>query len=150
MIGGPAIGGLIIARYGIVTTFLVDFASYVLSLIALLSLSHIPKPLVKTDLSTFASLKVGFRYAASRQELIGTYVVDFVAMIFGMPTALFPAIAQTHGGVKVLGLLYAAPAIGALGISLLSGWTKNIKYHGIAIALAATFWGVSIVFFVFS
>ena len=44
------------------------------------------------------ALRQGFRYAASRQELIGTYVVDFVAMVFGMPMALFPAIAEQLGG----------------------------------------------------
>ena len=147
MIGGPAIGGLIIAHFGIVTTFLVDFATFAISLIALLSMTHIPRPEGKHDDSTFASIKTGLKYALSRQELIGTYVVDFVAMIFGMPTALFPAIAQSFGGAKVLGILYAAPAIGALVISFFSGWAQQVKRHGQAIAYAAIFWGVSIIFF---
>lgn len=147
MIGGPALGGLIIASAGIVATYLVDVASFTISLTALLLMSNIPKPENVSDDSTWTSLKQGFRYAFSRQELVGTYVVDFVAMIFGMPTALFPAIAMSFGGAKVLGILYAAPAVGALVISFLSGWTKHVKRHGFAIAVSATLWGVAIIFF---
>jgi MFS family permease len=110
-------------------------------------MTHIPKPQSVRDDSTWTSLKQGFRYAFSRQELIGTYVIDFTAMIFGMPTALFPAIAQSFGGVKVLGILYAAPALGALAISFFSGWTKYIKRHGLAIAVAAAGWGLAIIVF---
>lgn len=148
MIAGPAIGGLIIAHYGVVTTFIVDFASFLISLIALILMTHIPKPdNHQEDESTFASIRKGFQYAMSRQELIGTYVIDFVAMIFGMPTALFPAIAVTYGGAKTLGLLYAAPAVGAVVISFMSGWANKVKRHGAAIAIAAILWGVSIIFF---
>lgn len=157
MIAGPAIGGLIIANKGIVVTYWVDVASFVISLTALLLMTHIPKPETVHDDSTWSSLKSGFRYAFSRQELVGTYVVDFIAMIFGMPTALFPAIALAFDGVKVLGvvcsapavvgILYSAPAVGALLISFFSGWTRHIKRHGLAIAIAATLWGVAIIFF---
>jgi MFS family permease len=147
MIVGPAIGGLIISYFGLVTTFMVDFISFLISLAALLMMSRIPKPKPSYDASTWSALRQGFRYATSRQELVGTYLVDFVAMIFAMPMALFPAIAQFHGGAKILGLLYSAPAVGALFISLFSTWTKHIKRHGMAVALAAALWGVAIIFF---
>jgi MFS family permease len=147
MIAGPAIGGLIIAHFGVVTTFLVDFASFIISLIALLLMTHIPKPAMTAVESTWRALKSGFYYAISRQELVGTYWVDFIAMIFGMPMALFPAIAESYGGAKTLGLLYSAPAVGALLLSFFSGWTKQIKRHGVAIAIAAALWGVAIIFF---
>lgn len=147
MIGGPALGGVLIASAGLVVTYLVDLATFVISLMALLMMTHIPKPQNVRDDSTWVSLKQGFRYAFSRQELVGTYVIDFVAMIFGMPTALFPAIAESFGGAKVLGILYAAPAVGALVISFVSGWTKHIKRYGVAISISATLWGVSIIFF---
>lgn len=147
MIGGPALGGVLIASTGIVTTYLVDVASFAVSLSALALMRNIPKPQQMRDDSTWVSLKQGFRYALSRQELVGTYVVDFVAMIFGMPTALFPAIAMSFGGAKVLGILYAAPAVGALILSFVSGWTKHVKRHGVAIAISAVLWGVSIIFF---
>ena len=149
-IAGPAIGGIIVASMGIVATYLVDFLSFAISLTALLLMTHVPSPLAARDLSTWTSLKVGLRYAISRQELIGTYVVDFIAMVFGMPTALFPAIALSFGGPKELGMLYAAPAVGALFISFFSGWTTAIKRHGMAIAVAATLWGISIICFGFA
>ncbi len=148
MIVGPAIGGLIIAHFGVVMTFLFDFASFFVSLIALLLMTHIPKPDgQEEDESTFQSVKKGFRYAFSRQELIGTYIVDFVAMVFGMPNALFPAIALSYGGVKTLGLLYSAPAVGSLVISFFSGALIKIKRHGAAVAITSMLWGVSIIFF---
>lgn len=147
MIVGPAVGGIIIATLGIIDTYLIDFFTFAFSLMALLLMSHIPKPKANLDQSTWSALKSGFQYATSRQELMGTYFVDFVAMIFGMPLALFPALAQMHGGAKTLGLLYSTPAVGALIVSLLSGWTKRIERHGLAVAVSAGLWGVAIIFF---
>lgn len=147
MIGGPAIGGILIAVFGVAATYLADVLSFSISLIALLLMTHIPKPQVVQDESTIVALKNGFKYAFSRQELVGTYVVDFIAMIFGMPTALFPAVALSFGGASSLGMLYSAPAVGALIISLFSGWTHQVKYHGKAIAIAAGFWGLAIMAF---
>ncbi|MBV9576735.1 MAG: MFS transporter [Gammaproteobacteria bacterium] len=147
MIGGPALGGLIIAYFGMVTTYLVDAASFVISLTTLFLMTHIPKPNAKSDDSTWSALKQGFNYACSRQELLGTYFVDFIAMIFGMPMALFPAIAMSFGGAKVLGTLYSMPAVGALIVSFFSGWVGRVKYHGRAVAIAAMLWGVAIVLF---
>ncbi|MCD6040085.1 MAG: entS [Gammaproteobacteria bacterium] len=147
MIAGPAVAGLIIAHFGLVVTFSVDFASYFISLMTLVMMKGIPRPQVTQDLSTFSSLKKGLQYAVSKQELLGTYALDFVAMVFGMPMALFPAIAESFGGVKTLGLLYAAPAVGALIISFCSGWAARVKHHGVAIAIAALLWGIGIIFF---
>lgn len=147
MIAGPAIGGLIIAHFGLFVTFAIDFSTFIISLIALLLMRGVPKPDVVADQSTWAALKQGISYAVSRQELLGTYFVDFIAMIFGMPMALFPAIAEMHGGVKVLGMLYSAPAVGALFISFASGWTKHVHRQGVGVAIAAMLWGVSIIFF---
>ena len=89
----------------------------------------------------------GLAFARSRPELIGTYVVDIVAMFFGMPEALFPAIAENMGGPTVLGLLYSAPAFGVLLATATSGWTGQVRRHGLAVLLAATVWGVAIVGF---
>jgi len=146
-IAGPALGGVLIASSGLVVTYMADVFTFVASLMALILMTNIPKPEAVSDDSTWAALMQGFRYAVSRQELIGTYVVDFIAMIFGMPTALFPTIALSFGGAKVLGLLYLAPAVGALVISFYGGWATHFKRHGIAIAVAAAFWGVAIIGF---
>jgi hypothetical protein len=147
MIGGPALGGLLLASHGIVLTYLLDFTTFAISFIALSQMRNIPKPTGSRDESTFQALAQGVKYAVSRQELIGSYVVDFIAMIFGMPMALFPAIADAHGGAKVLGMLYTAPAVGAMFISLFSGWTSRIKRHGAGIAVSAFIWGVAIIGF---
>ena len=146
-VGGPALGGILISRYGIAITYLLDFFSFLVPLFAIYLIRGIPKPVSRAEESTWTSLKNGFQYAATRQELLGTYFVDFAAMIFGMPSALFPALAQSFGGVKTLGLLYSAPAVGALAISCFSGWVKHIKRQGIAVAWAAVFWGIAIIFF---
>lgn len=147
MIGGPALGGILIASQGLVMTFMADFISFMVSLVTLLMMSNIPKPPSVLNESVLVSLKKGFRYAFSRQELVGTYVVDFIAMIFGMPTALFPAIALSFGGPTMLGMLYSAPAVGALIFSVFSGWAVHVKRHGAAVAISAVLWGVAIIFF---
>lgn len=147
MIAGPAIGGVLIASLGLVVTYFVDVATFIISLAALFMMRVIPKPKAGNDISTWHALKQGFQYAFSRQALVGTYLIDFIAMVFGMPMALFPAIAQSFGSVEVLGMLYSAPAVGALIISFFSGWVQHVHRHGLAIAISATLWGVAIIFF---
>jgi MFS family permease len=146
MIAGPALGGLLIASVGLPATYLFDLATYALSYVAIRLIRRVPPP-ESAEKPTLRSIAEGFRYAKSRQELIGTYVVDFVAMVFGMPLALFPALSQRLGGPRALGLLYAAPAMGALVASLTSRWTKSVHRHGLAVMLAATAWGLAIVVF---
>src|SRR5207302_4208576 len=69
---------------------------------------------------------------------------------FGMPMALFPAIAQSLGGPTVLGLLYAAPAAGSFVFSATSGWTSRIHRHGMGVVVAAVIWGLAIIGFGFA
>jgi MFS family permease len=70
-------------------------------------------------------------------------------MIFGMPSALFPAVAdrQFDAGAEVVGFLYAAPYAGALVASLLSGWMGQIHRQGVAVAIAAACWGLALIGF---
>ena len=79
------------------------------------------------DRPSLAATREGLRYAWSRQELVGTYFVDFLAMVFGMPLALFPAISDRFGGVSVLGWLYAAPAAGVLAASFGGRLASRVK-----------------------
>jgi MFS family permease len=148
MIAGPALGGLLIASLGLPATYGADALSYLIAL-ACLALIRAAPPAEGGERPTLAAVAEGFRYARSRQELIGTYVVDFVAMVFGMPLALFPAMSESLGGPDVLGLLYAAPAVGALLASLTSRWTPRVHRHGLAVMLAATVWGLAIIAFGF-
>ena len=149
MIGGPALAGVILEAAGPLGpawVYALDAGSYAVSLLTLWLLRAPPRSAEAVTPSLGAVVE-GLRYAASRQELLGTYVVDMVAMIFGMPMALFPAIADQLGGARVLGWLYAAPSIGALVMTLFSGWAGRIRRHGVAITISAGLWGVAIVGF---
>jgi MFS family permease len=145
MIGGPAVGGVLIATAGLPATYALDVATFVVSLVALRFMRAAP-PLPDAERPSLGGIAEGFRYARSRQELIGTYGVDMVAMFFGMPNALFPAFAvKLGGGPGTLGLLYAAPAVGSLLATATSGWVSRVSRHGAAVCVAAVGWGVGIV-----
>ena len=146
MIAGPALAGVLVAVVGLPVTYLVDVATFLVGLVCLLLMKAVPPP-VDAARPSLRRVVEGFRYARSRPELIGTYVVDIVAMLFGMPMALFPAIAQGLGGPSVLGLLYAAPAAGSFLFAITSGWTRRVHRHGMGVIVAATLWGVAIIGF---
>jgi MFS family permease len=149
MIAGPAIGGVLVGTAGAVAAFGVDAASFLASLACFVAMRSVPPP-DDAEAPTWRSIVEGVRYARSRQELIGTYVVDFVAMVFGMPLALFPALAAGRLGGAALGPLYAAPAVGALVVSLTSRWTLQVHRQGLGVMVAAAVWGVAIIGFGFS
>ena len=146
MIAGPALGGVLIAVAGLPVTYLVDVATFLVGLSCLALMRAVPPP-GDAERPSLRRVFEGIRYARSRPELIGTYLVDIVAMLFGMPMALFPAIAQGLGGPKVLGLLYAAPAVGSFMFYATSGWARRIHRHGMGVIAAATIWGVAIIGF---
>jgi MFS family permease len=145
MIGGPALGGGLIAAIGLPATYGFDVVTFAVSLGALRLMRAVPPP-PDAERPSLRGIAEGFRYARGRPELLGTYGVDMVAMFFGMPNALFPALAvELGGGATLLGLLYAAPAVGALLATTTSGWVSRINRHGAAVCIAATGWGVGIV-----
>jgi MFS family permease len=146
MIVGPAVAGVLLAGGGLTFTFGVDLVTFALSLLALGAMNAVPRP-DDAERPSVRRILDGLRYARSRPELIGTYVVDMAAMFFGMPMALFPAIAHRYGGAEALGALYAAPSVGAFLATLTSGWTVRVHHQGRAILVAATAWGMAIVIF---
>ncbi len=150
-VGGPALGGILIAAAGVPWTYGIDLVTYAASLAALRALPRIP-PSEGVERPSLGSIMEGFRYLRTRQSLLGIFAVDTSAMIFGMPTALFPAIALTRlgGGATTVGYLYAAPYAGALIGSLASGWTSRVRRQGIAVTVAACAWGVAITGFGFT
>ncbi|MBC7931241.1 MAG: MFS transporter [Rubrivivax sp.] len=148
MIGGPALGGLLITTAGPTAAYSIDFVTFAASLVALALIRAVPPP-IGADAPSLRSIMEGLRYARSRPELLGTYLIDINAMFFGMPMALFPAIAEGFGGASV-GLLYAAPAFGMMCVTLTSGWTRRVQRHGLAVALAAGGWGLAIIAFGFA
>ncbi len=146
MIAGPAVAGLLLAAFGLPITYLIDVGTFVVGIVCLYLMRAIPPP-ADAERPSLRRIVEGLRYARSRPELIGTYLVDIIAMFFGMPTALFPALAQSFGGPSVLGLMFAAPAVGAFLFSATSGWTSRVHRHGMGVIVAAVLWGVAIIFF---
>src|SRR5918996_4950824 len=95
-------------------------------------------------------LTTSTRYVSGRpiKVVLATFLVDSNAMVFGMPSALFPAIGERlGGGAATVGYLYAAPYAGALVCSLLSGWTGHVRRQGLAVLVAAGTWGAAIAVF---
>jgi MFS family permease len=86
---------------------------------------------------------VGVRYAVSRRDLLGSYLADLAAMIFAYPNAMLPFLAEQLHAPWSTGLMFAAPSAGAFAVSATSGWMPGIRRHGLAIALAASGWGLA-------
>jgi MFS family permease len=147
-VGGPALGGILIASVGVPATYGIDLGTYAASLVALYLLPRIP-PTGDVARPSVRAIADGFRFLKGRQALIGIFVVDTNAMIFGMPSALFPALAEHEfgGGATTVGYLFAAPYGGALVGSLLSGWTSRTRRQGLAVTVWASVWGAAIVGF---
>ena len=145
MIAGPSLAGVLISIFGVSAGFILDIATYFLSLIILIRVKSVP-PIEISENPSFSSLVAGVKYATSRKDLMGTYLVDLAAMFFAMPTALFPFWAEQVGAPWALGLFYAAGTIGSILVTVTSGWVKNYTKHGRAIFLAALGWGVAITF----
>ena len=146
MIAGPAFAGVLLAGAGLEVAYAVDAATFAVSLGALGLMRAVPPP-PEAERPSLRRVVEGLRYARSRPELIGTYAVDMAAMFFGMPMALFPALAERYGGSAALGALYAAPSVGAFLATVTSGWTGRVSRHGRAITVAAALWGLAIVGF---
>src|SRR6266700_3714052 len=108
------------------------------------------RPAPDADRPSLRGLAEGLRYAKCRPDLLGTYLIDIGAMFFGAPYAVFPQVAAGLGGPAVLGLLYAAPGIGSMAVSLTSTWTRHVYRHGRAIALAVCGWGIAIAAFAYA
>jgi MFS family permease len=144
-VAGPAVAGIVIATLGLGAAYGLDALSFAVSFALLARMRPVPP----TDAAPVGLSRIveGLRYAKSRPDLLGSYAVDWLAMLFGMPSALFPAIASAYGGATVLGFFYAAPAFGAMLVSATSGWTARVSRYGRAIIISAAVWGLAIVAF---
>lgn len=148
MVAGPALAGLLLAGWGTVGAYLFDFVTFAA---ALFFLARVPRdsigpvPNAQERPHLLADLKEGLRFAWARPELMGTYIVDIVAMAFAFPIALFPAMAVAYGHTESVGWLLSAMSVGALVIGLFSGWAGKVRRHGRAVVIAAAVWALGIV-----
>jgi MFS family permease len=153
---GPLLGGAVIGTSGVKAAYAVDVLTALVAVYAAWRLPAIP-PLPGNDgevasvrgRAGLASVLEGLRFLRTRTNLLMSFLVDIVAMVFGMPRALFPAVAVKiyHGGAGTVGLLSAAPAVGALLGALFSGRLPRIRKQGRAVLLAIVVWGLSIAAF---
>jgi len=153
---GPALAGLLLAGAGVHLIYWIDAASFMAAMSAVLTMSPQPvpaagepgpgEPAAVPARPGWRSTVEGLRFVRRSQPMQGAYLIDVNAMVFGMPRALFPALAATvfGGGATTVGLLYAAPGAGALLGALTSGWVGRVRRQGLAVVLAVLIWGASI------
>ncbi len=148
---GPAVAGLLLAGAGVHIIYWIDVASYLIAMTAVLTMSpQLPPaawtPGAATTRPGWRSTLEGLRFVRRSQPVLGAYVIDVNAMVFGMPRALFPALAATvfGGGATTVGLLYAAPGAGALVGALTTGWVGRVRRQGLAVICAVLVWGAAI------
>jgi MFS transporter, ENTS family, enterobactin (siderophore) exporter len=147
-LGGPALAGVLIAGPGVAACYGIDAACFVIFGFTLWFIRPLP-PTVRAGRPGLRSMAEGVRYVRRNKVVAGMLAVDTSAMIFGMPSALFPAIASEHfhGGSATFGLLAAAPGLGALVGAATSGWTSRLRRPGMVVILAGLAWGAAIVGF---
>jgi MFS family permease len=142
-LAGPALGGLMISIWGVGAAYAFDALSFVIAITIFVRLPSVRAAVVTTQ-SSVRHVWSGVRYAWSRKDILGSYTIDFAAMTFAFPFALFPFIAQEYDAAWALGLLYSAGFAGGLVFGLTSGWTTRIPHYGRAIAFAAAAWGAAV------
>lgn len=148
LVVGPAVAGLLLAGAGIRLVYWMDVATFAAAILALSLLSP-QRPAGPVQPLRLAAIGEGLRYLRGRQALQGAYLLDVDAMVFGMPRALFPALATTvfGGGAATVGFLYAAPGAGALVGALTTGWVSRVRRQGRAVVVAVVVWGAAIAAF---
>ena len=145
---GPIAAGLLIGSVGLAGAYAADVATFGASLLMLLRIRPIP-PLAGSGRAGLEAIREGLRFVRDRRVILSTFAIDLNAMVFGMPTALFPVLALDvfHTGPVGLGLMTAAPAAGAFAAIVFSGGIGRIRRIGRGIVLAVAAWGAAIVGF---
>lgn len=149
LVVGPAVAGVAIAALGLRWAYAIDAACFAAALAMVLRMGEQrPERGHAVTMGLRAPLE-GLRFAWGRPAIIACFVIDLNAMVFGMPRALFPALATGvfHTGPQGMGLLFAAPATGALGASVFSGWVRHARRQGQLVIGAVIGWGAAIAIF---
>ena len=146
---GPAIGGLLAVSIGPASAYLVNLVTFVMSLMILVTLAATPMP-VRTKRGDVAAMRQGLGYARSRPDLLGTYVVDLLAMVMAYPVVMLPFVAARFHDSYALAVLYCSLPAGALVATLTSGWTHKVFRYGKVVVIAASLWGLGIAVFGYS
>jgi len=142
---GPAVGGLVIASYGVAAAYWIDAVTFAAAIAAAVAL-RAPKQVVALPQSVMESLVEGLTYVVRNRLLFSEMVIDLLAMFFGSVRALMPFYAEQvfKVGAQGLGLLFAAPGVGALIAVVTSGWVSRVRRVGVAVIVAVCSWGLAI------
>ncbi|WP_333772837.1 MFS transporter [Streptomyces sp. IBSBF 3136] len=142
-VAGPAVAGVVVAYAGLGWAYAADLLTFAVSLAFVVRIAPSPASheAARPDLRAVVE---GARYAWSRKELLGTYAVDLAAMFLAMPLAVLPFLADELHAEWSLGLMYATFPLGALLVSVTSGWTSRVHRHGRAVVLSAALWGLAV------
>jgi MFS family permease len=145
---GPAVGGVIIVSLGVRWAFLIDAATFGFSFLCWTLIRPIP-PLSRGARMSVAVIFDGFRALRGHRPIVGSFLADINAMVFGMPQALFPAIAKHRfpDHPTFYGLMVASIPFGMFTATMFSGWTRNVTRHGLVVVSSIVIWGVAIAFF---
>ncbi len=144
LFAGPTIGGVLIQWVGLPWCFAVDVGGLVIATALFARLKRY-RPQGETTPPSLRGIMDGLTYAVRRRDLLGTYLIDIMAMLMAMPIVLFPALAQDiFEKPSILGLLYTAETFGSLLATVTSGWTSHVHHHGRAVVIAAMCWGGAI------
>ncbi len=143
---GPALGGLAAVALGPSAVYLANVITFAASLGLLSTLAATPASARQSD-SQLGEMSHALRYARSRPDLLGTYVVDLLAMVLAYPVVMLPFVAAQFRETYALSLLYMGLPVGALLATLSAAWTHRVHHYGRAIVAAATTWGLGIALF---
>lgn len=145
---GPVLSGLVIDAYGLTATYTVDALLFSAAMYGVIRLPAIP-PESTSEHTGWKAVWEGLRFLSTRRNLLMTFIVDLCAMVLAQPRALFPALAATTfgGGARTVGLLAAAPALGSVLASVLSGWLGTVRRQGLMVVLMVCGYGASVALF---
>ncbi|AXX27836.1 putative multidrug resistance transporter, MFS superfamily [Actinosynnema pretiosum subsp. pretiosum] len=144
---GPMAAGALMPVLGLPTLYLIDAVALTATIWAVWKLPPLPPLNAPSRRAGLRDVVDGFKYLAVQKVLLASFLLDIIAMVFGMPRALFPEMAEQTfgdppGGGWALGWLFAAMPLGGLLCGLLSGWTSRISRHGAGVVLAVIAWGL--------
>lgn len=151
-VAGPVIGGALIPLFGYQMLYVLDALFLAATLYAVLKLPSLIPGKKPDTRSGFSGVIDGFRYLGTNVVVMVSLLVDVVAMVFGMPRALFPQIATEtfdgppEGGI-VFSLLFAFLAVGSGIAGIFSGWVSRVERQGLAVIVAILVWGAAMTVF---